>query len=76
MKNSIKTYFSSYNTEVRKPVLKWLKQHWKGTICITVIPCLTYLAIWGIWYMTYMGTLQEIYRNIKTKLTKKKETVE
>ncbi len=76
MRNSIKTYFSSYNTEVRKPALKWLKQHWKGSVCITLIPCLIYLVIGGIWYMAYMGTLEEIYDNIKTKLTKKKETEE
>lgn len=76
MRNSIKTYFSSYHTEVRKPAWKWLKQHWKGTVGIIVIPGLICLAICGYWYVAFMGTLQEIYGNIKTKLTKKKETEE
>lgn len=76
MLKSIKEFFSSYSTEVLKPAFSWMNQHRKGCLVFSAFTGLIYLVICGIWYVAYMGTLQEIYGNIKTKLTKKKETEE
>lgn len=76
MLKSIKEFFSSYYTEALKPTFRWISQHRKGCLVFSAFTGLIYLAIAGSWYMAYMGTLQEIYSNIKTKLTKKKETEE
>ena len=76
MLKSFKEFFSSYSTEVLKPTFSWMNQHRKGCLVFSAFTGLIYLVICGIWYVAYTGTLQEIYGNIKTKLTKKKETEE